>query len=104
MSAGFKNATPYLLVPFIGPWLTIGRRHYSNCTKGIASNNDWGCATDAVVVIFLAMDGLMQAGGGAMLLTGYLATRKKLVRNNVAWTVTPSLIDSGYGLSVQGLF
>jgi hypothetical protein len=104
MSADFKNATPYLLVPFLGPWLTLGRRRYSNCTKGIESSNEWGCAADTLVVTFLAMDGLMQAGGGAMLLAGYLTTRKKLVRNNTAWNVTPSLIDSGYGLSVNGVF
>jgi hypothetical protein len=104
MSADFKNATPYLLVPFIGPWLTLGRRRYSNCTKGIESSKEWGCVADALVVTFLAMDGLIQAGGGAMLLTGYLTTRKKLVRNNIAWTITPHRVEAGYGLSILGVF
>lgn len=103
-SKDFGNSTGYLLVPFIGPWLTMGRRNYSECTDGNEDASKVGCLKDSFILMGLIMDGILQAGGGAMLLTGYLAKRKKLVRNDVSWSLAPSRFATAYGFSAIGTF
>jgi hypothetical protein len=104
LSANFKNSSGYMMVPFAGPWLTMGRRNYSDCSADSNARNGLGCVADVLLVMGLIMDGIIQAGGGSLLLTGYLATTKKLVRNDVAMTMSPGLVGTGYGLGAAGTF
>jgi hypothetical protein len=52
----------------------------------------------------LVMDGIMQTGGGALLLSGYLSTKKTLVREDVAFTLRPIATSSVLGLAAAGRF
>jgi hypothetical protein len=110
--ANFENASGYMMVPFVGPWMTLGLRNYScNDTNDDPSSteddtdNSWGCLVDSMVIMVLVMDGILQAGGGAMILTGYLAPTRKLVRKSaLTWSVGPRAIGTGYGLAAMGQF
>jgi hypothetical protein len=103
-SADFKNSSGYLMVPFAGPWLTIGRRHYSNCGSTSDTRDSLGCVADTFVIMGLIFDGLMQAAGGTMLLTGYLATQKHLIRNDVAVSMGPRSVGTGHGFGMSIVF
>jgi hypothetical protein len=107
-SANNENASGYLWMPVMGPWLTLGLRNYA-CNDKPSSNSenrqeDWGCLADAVALTMLVMDGMLQAGGGMMVLAGYVDPRKKLVHDSVAWSLAPRLMGTGYGLSAIGSF
>ncbi len=104
MSADFQNQSGYLLLPFVGPWMTIGRRSYADCGTNESARENGTCVLDILVVIGLGMDGIMQVAGGTLLLTGYLATTRRLVRNDVSLTLRPQVIGTGYGLGASGTF
>ena len=109
-SSEFANGGAYLAVPWAGPWLTLGMRQ-SKCkqdtasTSGTESDSDaLGCAGDAAIVTSLIIDGILQAVGGTLLLTGYLITSQKLVRDPVAWQILPTRVGSATGLAAVGSF
>jgi hypothetical protein len=104
LTADFKNSSGYLLVPFVGPWLTMNRRDYGNCSDDPSVHEGLRCTADVFVVMGLITDGLLQAGGGALLLSGYLAQRKILVRNNVALGIRPRVSSTGFALTATGTF
>lgn len=104
LSANLDNASGFMLVPFVGPWLTLGRRDRAECSDASGADDGLRCVGDVFVVLAIVADGLLQAGGAAMLLSGYLAKRAKLVRADQAWTVAPRRIGSGYGLAASGAF
>jgi hypothetical protein len=105
MSADFDNGTEWLAVPFVGPWLTIGQRNY-HCEKNPdgTTESSADCLADVFVVMGLVMDGFVQAGGGALLLTGYLSTKKTLVREDLALTLRPIVTPKAWGLAASGRF
>lgn len=106
ISADFKNQSGWLAVPFAGPWLTLGRRDTS-CEEVADENNnrdDTGCLADVFVGMGLVMDGIMQAVGGTLLLSGYLATKKHVVRDDVSVNVRPMRVGTGNGLGLTGTF
>ena len=105
MSTNFDNGTEWLAVPFVGPWLTMGQRNY-HCDENPdgTSEDAAGCLADVFVVMGLLMDGLMQAGGGALLLTGYLTTKKTLVREDLALSIRPIVGSSAWGFAASGRF
>jgi hypothetical protein len=110
VGSNFTNKSGYLLVPWAGPWLTLGLRD-SRCEDlesesdfDEAASDTWGCTEDAMVDWVLVMDGIIQAAGGAVLLAGYLATSPKLVRNEPGFALAPAPVGSGYGLSALGSF
>jgi hypothetical protein len=106
LGADFENGTEWLTVPFVGPWLTLGQREYPGCRhRADSSDRDsLACLAEIFAVMGLVADGVIQAGGGAMLLVGYLATKKKLVRNDLALTITPRRIGTGFGIGANGSF
>lgn len=103
LGADFRNASGYLLLPFIGPWLTLGHRNYGTCQSN-ESEQELRCVADIFVVMALISDGVMQATGGALLLSGYVATRKKLVRQSRSLELRPGMFGMGYGMTVRGTF
>jgi hypothetical protein len=100
-SADFANHSGWLVVPFVGPWLTLGRR--DNACIGTPNDvqDDGECWKDAVMAP-LILDGIVQTVGGTFLLIGYLATKEWVVRDDLAYLVVPSPIGSGYGLNFAG--
>lgn len=102
--ANFDNGTEWLALPFVGPWLTMGRRDYHCESSNGSTENGADCLADVFVVMGLIVDGALQAGGGAMLLAGYLSTKKTLVREDLALTVRPVVSSSAWGLTAAGRF
>jgi hypothetical protein len=101
----FANRTEMLLIPYLGPWLTLGMRETSACTKTNGNEGSGlGCVGDSLAVSFLVMDGLVQAAGGGLLLGGYLGTRKRLVYERSGWNWSPGLVGTGYGIRAAGVF
>ncbi len=102
-SSDFGNESGWLAVPFVGPWLALGKRDYG-CDDDGGDEQDRSCLEDAVVAP-LIMSGIAQTAGGTLLLVGYLATKKYAVRNDVMSSVVlPSRVGSGYGLTWVGQF
>lgn len=106
LSANNDNESGWLLVPFAGPWVTMGRRRYG-CNAD-AMNQTTGqsltCVADVFVVMGLIFDGIVQATGGTLLLTGYVATKPGLVRNDAALRVLPMQMGAGMGVGAFGEF
>jgi hypothetical protein len=104
LSFNFKNESGYLLIPFAGPWMTLGRRNYGNCDSESSSTETWACVANPFVVMGLIVDGVLQVAGGSLLLTGYVATTKRLVRGNATLSLTPLKFGTGYGIGAIGTF
>lgn len=104
VSANFRNASGFMLVPFVGPWLTLGRRDHARCSDSDDAEDGLRCVGDVFLVAGIVADGLLQAGGAAMLFSGYFSKRRKLVRGDLAWSFGPRPVGSGYGLGAGGTF
>lgn len=101
-----KNESGWLLVPFAGPWVTLGRRAYT-CNPDASNqttSQSLGCVGDIFAVMGLVTDGMMQVAGGALLLAGYVATKPGLVPNDVTFRVLPMSIGTGAGAGAVGTF
>ena len=61
------------------------------------------CAKDALLWAGLIIDGMIQVAGGTLLLVGYTATKRTLVRDD-AWRLTPMRVGTGYGVGALGMF
>ncbi|MGH7434880.1 MAG: hypothetical protein ACRENE_04330 [Polyangiaceae bacterium] len=106
LAANDSNESGWLLVPFAGPWLTMGRRNYGCDADSMhqTTGNTLSCVADIFVVMGLIFDGVVQATGGALLLSGYVATKPGLVRNDATLHFSPLRIGSGTGVGVFGEF
>jgi hypothetical protein len=77
-----------LLVPIAGPFIRLGR-----------VQGPWATFSGAILVI----DGLGQAAGAAMLITGLAHKKKLLVRDELATVrVTPMMFGYGAGIGIVG--
>lgn len=106
VSSRAENESGWLVVPFAGPWVTMGRRNYG-CdpdTTSPTTGQSLTCVADIFVVMGLIFDGIAQATGGALLLAGYVATKPGLVRNDETLRVLPIRVGSGMGLGAAGEF
>jgi hypothetical protein len=106
LAAKGDNQTNWLYLPVAGPWMMMGLRHYaSSCHNQNGDHSDGlNCVADVFVVTGLIVDGLMQAGGTAMLLAAYLNPKEELVRDHRALLIKPTRIGSGYGLGLISEF
>jgi hypothetical protein len=106
LAASNNNESGWLLVPFAGPWITMGRRDYGCDADAMhqTTGNALSCVADVFVVMGLIFDGVVQATGGALLLSGYVATKPGLVRNDARLRLTPVRIGGGAGLAASGEF
>jgi hypothetical protein len=113
MTSGFSNETHWLMVPWVGPWLTLGLREYRECDAREGSetdpasedeSTDLACVGEVFAIMGLVVDGILQGIGGALLASGYLATRPRLERQEFGFTVLPLRVQAGYGLSAVGTF
>lgn len=101
---GFPNKTGFLVLPVLGPWITLAARH-KTCPDVTASDFiSVHCSDDDEARSLLVFDGLSQATGAALLIAGLASTTKRLVRNEARVFVAPARVGSGYGLSALGRF
>ena len=106
IAANFGNESSWLLAPVVGPWITMGQRHYNGCDSSSKSDasNALGCTADVFVTMGLIVSGIMQATGGTLLLLGYLNPKPTLVRDDAVLRIRPMNVGSGYGLGLQSAF
>lgn len=99
-AADFANESSWMLVPVVGPWLTLGAREYAECknedTDGDGSTDyDAECTQDGLVIAGLIMDGMMQTAGATLLLLGYVIKKKKLIREDLHVGIAPRRLEFG---------
>jgi hypothetical protein len=82
----FPNSSGWLVVPVVGPWITLGSRHSANdcTTDSIGDSFCSGTASDdATTRTFLILGGLAQATGAALFIYGVASPKKVLVHDFV---------------------
>jgi hypothetical protein len=104
VAADFDNSSVYMTIPFVGPWLTLGRRQYGDCSDSSGADEGLRCVGDVFIVMGLIADGVVQTVGGSLLFAGYAARQTKLVRSDLAWSVGPRRVGSGYGFGARTSF
>jgi hypothetical protein len=100
----FSNHSGWLVVPALGPWLTIATRSTETDCSIYAQSVD--CSQDNSVRTMLILDGLTQAAGTFMLIYGLASTKKVVVRDFVGTLhFAPARMGKlGYGGVVSGEF
>jgi len=97
----YDDKTGYLLVPGIGPWLTL----MAGGGKNRQCSTDFCNADRSGVRALLTLDGLIQTTGAAMFAAGFAFPRKRLVREDVTVSFAPTPMGlRGYGLGAIGTF
>jgi hypothetical protein len=102
----YANKSSWLAVPVLGPWITLGARHRSQCT----TNSFGDCvnaSVDSTTQTFLVFDGLIQGAGATMLIIGLASPKKVLARDvaGIRLELTPTQIGrTGYGAMLSGQF
>ena len=101
----FPNSSGWLIVPVLGPWLTLASRHSSRCSLS-SSDVCINSGEDDVTRTFLILDGMMQLGGALMLTIGLASPSKVVARDFVgSLHFAPSTIGrDGYGGFLTGKF
>jgi hypothetical protein len=97
----YDDKTGYLLVPGVGPWLTLlaGGGKDRQCDTAYCNADRSG------VRALLTLDGLVQTTGAAMFIAGFAFPRKRLVRDDVTVSFAPTPMGQrGYGLGAIGTF
>ena len=111
-SENFPNSTGWLVVPVLGPWITLAARHRSNLygcstdTFGSCSSSGLDDSLDSTTRTFLILDGLTQATGAILFIYGVASTKKVMARNFVgSLQLTPARIGrDAYGGFLTGRF
>ncbi|HKO47865.1 MAG TPA: hypothetical protein VJV79_09080, partial [Polyangiaceae bacterium] len=99
----FPNNTGWLVVPALGPWITLATRQKETICYGTGNcvnEVDNGYRT------LLVLDGLTQAAGAVMLIFGVSSTKKVLARDfvgNLHFAPAP-MGKLGYGGVLSGEF
>ncbi len=96
--AGYRNASSWLLVPGVGPWLTLAFRKKS-CEVDSYDGTTF-CGTDDALRGLLIFDGVGQTLGVVLIAVGASTERHRLVRDS--WSFQPMRVGTGYGLGVSG--
>jgi hypothetical protein len=77
----FPNKTGFLAVPVAGPWITLAARS-RNCVN--EEDDSLECSEDQALDRLLVLDGLFQAVGTALIVTGITWTKSVWVREDLA--------------------
>jgi len=105
----FSNQSGWLIVPALGPWITIATRDpEKDCSLTYASGSTPTsvCHDDNAVRTVLILDGLTQAAGTFMLIYGLSSPKKVIARDFVSSLhFTPARMGKlGYGGVLSGEF
>jgi len=107
-SEDFPNGSGWLIVPGLGPWLTLAARHDTTCTYGSSSTGYSSTCVDfeGASRFLLVMDGLIQTAGVTMLIVGLASPKKVVARDFVgSLHLTPAkLSKDAYGGLLTGEF
>lgn len=98
----YSNETGWLIVPVLGPWLTLATRN-DGCSNDFSSQ-DYCSNDDDGVRTLLTLDGLTQATGAVLFIWGVASRTKWLVPQDQAFRLAPARLGSGYGLVTSGQF
>lgn len=113
LGSDFANHSGWLLLPVVGPWLTLGLRDYHDCSNQTSSDStssdydstyDEECVEDGFAMAGLIIDGMLQAAGATLVFIGHAAPKQVLVRGQISLRLTPLRVGPGYGLGVMGAF
>jgi hypothetical protein len=102
-AANFENGSAWLAVPGLGPFLMIAARD-DECAEREDVGDRFECAGEVLLTIVLVLDGLAQTAGGTLLVIGSTSPKRLWVRQDVAVSVGPMRVGSGYGLGAVGSF
>lgn len=100
----FENGTGWLALPVFGPWAAVGARDFSCGPVTAATTNK--CVSDAFdevgTIVFIAIDGLVQATSVGLLIAGAASGKEELVRDDLKVGFVPPLPgrrDARFGVS-----
>jgi len=103
----FPNKSGWLLVPALGPWITLATRETEkNCYGNSSTGVDCEEAVDSGYKTLLVLDGFAQGAGAIMLIYGLASPKKVIVRDfvgNLHFTPAP-MGRLGYGGVLSGQF
>ena len=104
-AAGFENQSGWLLVPAVGPFLTLALREGS-CDEDTETSDQEAaeCVGDVFLTMALVLDALAQTAGGVLLLLGVSSSKKVWVREDVSVRVAPTQVGSGWGFGAFATF
>jgi hypothetical protein len=101
----FEDKTGFLVLPVLGPWLMLATGGASDTKCSTQDYSDYCGGDRSGMRAMLVLDGLVQAAGATMLLSGIALPRKRLVRTDVTIGLAPSPVgERGYGASAVGTF
>jgi hypothetical protein len=103
VGADYDNKTGFLLIPAVGPWLTLlaGGGKNDECSSG----DDFCNGDNSALRSVLVLDGLMQTAGAIMFVSGFAFPRTRLVRQDVTLSLLPTTLGrDGYGIGAIGTF
>jgi hypothetical protein len=98
---GFANGKGWLVVPVLGPWLTIGARK-NKCIISTTSSYGSTCVDDETANLLLGFDGVHQAAGALLVIIGLTVTRSWAVRDGMRVQVLPQFQADRVGVSFVG--
>jgi hypothetical protein len=99
----FENQKGWLLLPVVGPWITLGARDDS-CPKDASGEccTEPGCP-GSFAGPALVFDGLMQGAGALLIVIAFAAPQRWAVRETESSVVVVPQLGSGrLGLSISG--
>jgi hypothetical protein len=99
----FPNQSGWLAVPVVGPWVTLVSRE-DTCDVPTYDGDDYSYDCTDGVQTLLVLDALMQTTGAVLFVWGVSSTKKVLVRDDAAWSLTPARVGSGYGFVTRAQF
>lgn len=103
-AANYEDGTAFLLIPALGPWLTLATRS-ANDDECEADRDSASCAGNVAVRAILVMDAIVQTAGVVMFISGFAFPRKRLVQTHVTVGAAPVRVGrDGYGLGLVAAF
>ncbi|MES1176915.1 MAG: hypothetical protein ABUL62_21515 [Myxococcales bacterium] len=105
-SANFPNSSGWLVVPALGPWLTLAARHDSTCKYEGDSDVCFDDGLNALARTALVFDGLVQTAGAVLFIVGISSKNQVLARDFTGHLhLTPAPIGrNGTGAFLSGDF
>jgi len=104
---GFDNATGWLAVPIVGPWIAVAERDYEQC-KTSTVQQARRCVSKAVgevqYITFVAVDGVFQIASALIILAGAISSKDELIREDLVHVkVAPGQTGGvDWAVTVQG--
>jgi hypothetical protein len=94
----FQDTTAWLVVPVLGPWITLATR------EDVCDPGSTFCDDDRAIRTLLVFDGLVQGTGAVLLFWGMTSKTKRLVRQDVTLQVGPRRVGTGFGIGAAARF